>query len=214
MLLERLERLEDEYRALQASLSSKIPHEWWKITFKAPVSAGDDAAYYASLRVRWINQLFSQRARFEPTFAFWHWFIEGMMEDTDDGASDAFHIHAYIRFKNYTTLEDIRSIFGTVLHSAQPLTGGMAELKMVLEDRTYNNGYDYFNGSTADYGMDMWRRGGESFDSPAPTEWTDGDFLDSPEYRPPSAPDRQAFLDYLRLTIQQKRWMALFQEDL
>lgn len=226
MLLERLERLEDahkalqdahralqdEHQALQANLRFKMPHEWYKITMKLQVDAGDDALYYTNARISWINDLFSQRAVYHPTFAFWNWFIEGTMDD--DGHSDWFHLHAYIRFQNPLSIEALEYFLGTMRDiTITPFPGGVAELKMILTDYAYYHQPDFFH-STDDYGADMWRRGGEAFDAPATKEWTLGKFLDSPEYRPPSAPDRQAFLDYLRLTIQQRRWMALFQEEI
>ncbi|MEY3767045.1 MAG: hypothetical protein RLZZ11_112 [Cyanobacteriota bacterium] len=214
MLLERLERLEDDHRALAGAfetLHRRVPYEWYKITMSARVSAGDDEAYYTSLRKRWINQLFSARAVYKPLFAYWNWFIDGVDRDDGRGSMDVFHIHCYIQFQKPATMNDIAGVFGTMGHTATPVQGGVAEVKMILKER-----FEYlsmFPEATADYGADIWRRGGDPFEYPLDEKWTDGAFLESPEYCQifhALHPDRETFLDYIMVGVKNNRWLELF----
>lgn len=212
MLLERIGRLEDELLRIQQTIPQtipdQIPYEWFCYHFSTPIETnaptGEDLEVYIErLREKCIDVLFQHRSHTEPEFAYWHWYIKS--------ETNRYELRVYIRYripisKNKLNIS-LDGIPTTVSFEIIPMHGGSSDIRMMLTERL---GYsDVFPYSTPDFGVELWRRGGDSIDVPLEEKWTYGPFTTSPNYK---TGFHQQFMlrDRLLTMIQMNRWVDLF----
>jgi hypothetical protein len=128
MLLERIERMEDEQRTLKETITNlketlgdHIPAEWYKFVFTMPalpdtlppVSPTDysNALYYDKIRETCINRLFSTRSDTKPLFSFWKWKL-CVNEPAEDFKKDEFKIWVYVRWESWKPVSYFKGLLG------------------------------------------------------------------------------------------------------
>jgi hypothetical protein len=218
MLLERIERLEEDYAEAKAALESfrhrlpeHIPYEWFRVVFSMPAFPENEPTYknyYGRFRETCINQLFSTRKDTHPLFAYWFWEVESAPQSS----AERFYLTVYVRFRHWTTVDYLKTLLSplkdtTVQVDVHPTQGGVGEVQMLLTKRLkYNHVFNY---SVPEYGIDIWRWGGEEIEYPLAQEWSIGNFLESPNYRQPVGM-RYAYLDWILHLIHNNNWVHLF----
>jgi hypothetical protein len=164
--------------------------------------------YYGRFRETCINQLFSTRKDTHPLFAYWFWEVESAPQSS----AERFYLTVYVRFRHWTTLDYLKTLLSplkdtTVQVDVHPTQGGVGEVQMLLMKRLkYNHVFNY---SVPEYGIDIWRWGGEEIEYPLTQEWSIGNFLESPNYRQPVGM-RYAYLDWILHLIHNNNWVHLF----
>lgn len=208
MLLERLERMEDQVRQLPMS----IPYEWLKFVFHAPIVNGSEAhAFYHNYRETCINALFSTRQQTHPRFATWSWRIS-------TGTPEQYRLTVYIRLGTCTPMRHFQTLPAIVQmsHWAPPESHldiyptTMAEVKQCLKDKLkYVSSFPW---PCSHEGMDVWRYGGDEFEASLETQWNTDPFLQSNNYRT-SDEEQSAFREWVLRMVWNKEWSQLFGED-
>lgn len=215
MLLERVNALEDgqdkihtQMEWLQQEIPNCIPYEWYCYHFSTPteineITGEDLEVYFDTLREKCMDVLFHNRSHTNPEFAYWHWYIKS--------ETNQYELRVYIRYRIPISKNKLNLSFDEIPNIVSfeiiPLHGGSSDIRMMLTERL---GYtDVFPYSTPDFGVEIWRRGGDSIDFPLEETWTQGRFTVSPNYKTGC---HQHFMlrDRLLVMIRMNRWTELF----
>ena len=210
MLLERVGRLEDEVLQIQRTLPYQVPYEWLRFTFYTPLVFGEyTETFYRNFRELCVNTVFSTRQHTRPEFAMWHWHI--------DTETQRYILKLYIRLGVWTPMAHFQQMTQMILMShwcptnsyvdIHPLQGGASDVKMILKHKL---GYHAeFPQTDEEEGVELWRRGGDSFHERLDETWHTDAFLKSTNYT--HSPDQLPLLrDWMLFLIKNKGWLQLF----
>jgi hypothetical protein len=220
MLLERVNHLEDsedtfkkQLAWLESEIPNRIPYEWMCFRFTQPVDINTNQEsiedymsrmelYYTTLRELCINSVFRHRNKLNPMFAHWSWCIK---------QNNVYELLLYVRFANPVCKHTFQYIHDEIVSPTRvqmmPVAGGSSDIKMILQERLGYN--EYFPYTTPDFGMELWRKGGDEIDYPLEETWTHEDFTISPNYK--NTPHEFFMLrDRLLVMVRMSRWVDLF----
>jgi hypothetical protein len=212
MLLERLEQLEDAHRDLKNQFGTfmervgdHLPVEWVQILFKADITNVEGSLELMQIKDGWINQLFQHRSKFEPEFAYWSWWIDG--EPAGENRQMDYYLKMYLRVQRPIAMARLREWVpeGTKMVAVQ---GGSAEVQRILQEN-FQYTIVFPPSCMADYGMDVWRRGGDTFEYPLEVAWVPGPFLSGPNYTHPVSV-RFLYLNWFLQMVKNGKWSHLF----
>lgn len=229
MLLERVNQLEDGqdkheemFALVKKEIPNCIPYEWYIFRFtvalptslEIPMNEEEhehethgppvDEYYLMQIRDQCINRVFKHRNITNPQFGYWSWRIT---------STNVYELLVYVRFHVPIAKKDFEldtwraDLLPEIQYQMHPVYSGASDMKMIIKERL---GYiDSFPYAVPDYGVELWRKGGDEVNHPLDETWTSGPFIDSSNYKKGV---HEFFLlrDHLLRLIRMKRWIELF----